>query len=170
MLNRNHIACRALAVLIGPALLFVLGCSGDDGLATRYAVSGTVNYNGKPLEKGRINFIPKARDARPASGKIANGSFTLTTLTTDDGAVPGEYKVSVDTKEFDEAAAKAESEKLAQKHGLKGMGPQMPPEVLATLNKKAKSTIPEKYSNPDKSELTATVKASSNSFTFDLKN
>ena len=75
--------------LLAPALMIVWGCSNDDGLAKRYAVSGTVSYNGQPLAKGRINFVSKDTTARSASGAIENGSFSsLTTLTSGDGALP----------------------------------------------------------------------------------
>ena len=85
-----------------------------------------------------------------------------------DGALPGDYKVSIDTKEVDEAEVKAEAEKLAKKHGLPNMGPMIPPELQGKMAKKAKSTIPEKYASPEKSGLTAKVEAKSNSFEFKL--
>jgi hypothetical protein len=168
MQYRNLLACRSLAVMIGPALFIVLGCSQDDGLGKRYGVSGTVTYNGQPVAKGRINFIPKDKGARGASGQIENGSFSsLTTLSTGDGALPGEYTVAIDTKEIDEAAAKAETEKLAKKHGMSNLA-QMPPELQAKMAKQAKSSIPKKYENPENSKLTAKVEEHSNSFEFKL--
>jgi hypothetical protein len=57
----------ALAVAIG-----VVGCSKSD--APDYAnVSGTVTYNGKPIEKGQITF---STDGRPPSViEIVDGKF-----------------------------------------------------------------------------------------------
>jgi hypothetical protein len=168
MLNRNHVAFRSFALMIGPVLLFVLGCGQDDGLGKRYAVSGTVTYNGQPVAKGRISFVPKDKAARSASGQIENGSFSsVTTLTSGDGALPGDYTVSIDTKEIDAAAAKAEAEAIAKKHGMSNIG-QMPPEVLAKMSKQAKGSIPKKYESAEKSGLTAKVEERSNSFEFKL--
>ena len=96
MLNRTRIAHRCLALLLGPALLYVAGCS-DDGVGKRYPVSGTVKYKGEPVAKARISLYPKG-DGRGASGDVVNGSFaSLTTQQPGDGAMPGTYKVTVDT-------------------------------------------------------------------------
>jgi hypothetical protein len=157
---------RSLALLVGPALLYVLGCS-DDGMAKRYPVSGTVKYNGQPVAKARINFTPKGGGHQGASGMVENGSFSLTTLSPGDGALPGEYVVTVDTREIDEAQVKAEAEKLAKKHGMANLS-QMPPELQAKALKQAKSSIPTKYQG-SQSDLTAKVEEKSNDFTFELK-
>ena len=82
------------------ALLIVLGCSDDSGLAKRYPVSGTVKYKDQPVAQGRIDFVPaKGGEGRAASGDIADGSYSLTTATNGDGAIPGSYKVTIVAKE-----------------------------------------------------------------------
>ena len=67
-------------------------------------VSGTVICNGEPLKTGGlVIFIPKAKAGQGVqdSGKAASGvvmpdgSYSLTTYTTDDGAVVGEHSVQV---------------------------------------------------------------------------
>ena len=60
-------------------------------------VSGTVTYNGQPLTTGNVVFVPvAAEEGRSARGEIdAEGRFQLTTLKTGDGALPGQYKVTV---------------------------------------------------------------------------
>ncbi len=71
--------------------------AGAAGAAT--PASGTVNYLGKPVEKGVIHFVPEK--GRSASGEIENGKFTLTTYEPGDGAVVGQHKVSLEvTKEY----------------------------------------------------------------------
>jgi hypothetical protein len=170
MFNRIQVAQRSLALLVGPGLLcVVLGCSGDDGLGTRYSVSGTVTYKGEPVPKARISFIPASKDGakQGASGEIDNGSYSLSTLTPGDGALPGEYRVTVSAREVDEAKLKADSEKLFAKHGL-AKSPMMPPELQAKANAEAKSSIPKKYEDPGTSGLTAKVEEKSNSFKFEL--
>src|SRR5262249_2087138 len=55
--------------------------------------SGTITYQGKPLEKGKLQFVPK--EAPAASATIENGRFTIQTFGDNDGAVPGKYQVGV---------------------------------------------------------------------------
>lgn len=72
--------------------LFLAGCG--DGRPRRVPVSGRVLIDGKPLEYGFVQVIPKG--SRPASGKIgADGRFTLTTFNKGDGCVPGKHRVAV---------------------------------------------------------------------------
>lgn len=141
-------------------------------IGKRYAVSGKVTYKGAPVAKGRINFIPAKAGvgvaAQGASGPIVDGAYTLTTLSEGDGALPGDYKVSVDSKEADEAKLKAETEKLAKKHGMESLKGQVPPELMNQAMRAAKSTLPDKYATPEKSGLTAKVKEESNKLDFDL--
>ena len=53
----NRLPRRFLTMLAVPALLVLASCGNDDGLGKRYPVSGTVTYNGNPLEKGEISFV-----------------------------------------------------------------------------------------------------------------
>src|SRR5205814_10307515 len=53
----NRCPRRLHAMLAGPALLVMASCGTEDGLGKRYPVSGTVTYNGQPLEKGEISFV-----------------------------------------------------------------------------------------------------------------
>src|SRR5437868_3529045 len=92
----------AAALLAGLGLITILGCGDDTGLGQRYPVSGTVTFKGQPLEKGRIDFIPvDSANGRPASGEIVGGSYSLTTAVSGDGAMPGQYKVTVTAKAVD---------------------------------------------------------------------
>jgi len=138
-------------------------------MKTRYPASGTVSYKGQPVAKGRINFVPKGSAGHGAHGEIENGSFgSLTTLNPGDGAVAGDYKVTVDTREMDEAAAKAAGEELAKKHGMANLK-QLPPEVQAKAFAQAKSSVPAKYQTVETTDLTATVKEGTNKYEFELK-
>ena len=51
-----------------------LGC-GKDGGPARYAVEGTVTFDGKPLAEGEIIFVPSPSgpqpDAGPRMGRMA---------------------------------------------------------------------------------------------------
>lgn len=77
-------------LLIG---LFCVGCSARVPL---YPVSGTVEYQGKPLTTGTVAFHHDDGVSPLAKGEIqADGKFTLGTYSPDDGAVPGKYTVTV---------------------------------------------------------------------------
>ncbi len=168
MLNRKRVAHNSLALLLGPALLLVMGCS-DDGLGKRYPVSGTVEYNGKPVAKAAISFTPKEGGGRGASGEVENGQFSsLTTINPGDGVVEGDYIVTITSKELNQGQVSKEAEELATKHGM-GKQAMIPPELLAKASKAAKSSLPAKYENPATSDLKAKVGPDSKTFKFDLK-
>jgi hypothetical protein len=88
-------AARLAALFI---LLPLCGCSGDKSLTT--PVHGTVTYNGRPLSAGIISFhavkIDPSFPNRTPQGSIdASGHYSLSTIKLDDGAVPGDYAVTV---------------------------------------------------------------------------
>jgi hypothetical protein len=169
MILRYRVTNRALALLVGPALLFVLGCSGGDGLGKRYAVTGKVTYKDQPVEKGVINFVPLDAAGHGASGQIEKGSYTLTTLTPADGALPGKYKVTVDTRQIDEAAAHAAAEENAKQKGITGPSSAMiPQDIQAKLLKQSKNSIPGKYQLAETTDLTATVEEHPKEIDFKL--
>src|SRR5262249_46046732 len=101
-------APRAITAL-SAAVLLLAGCGDDTGLSKRYRVTGNVTYNGKPLAKGNINFIPTSSPAtdRAAPAPIDNGRYTLTTATENDGALPGTYAVTITSTEADLTEVKA---------------------------------------------------------------
>ena len=68
------------------------GCS-QSIVVEKTTVSGTVTYNGQPVEKGEIRFLPKSGTAGPlASGAIVDGKYTVTAA----GGVPvGTHKVEI---------------------------------------------------------------------------
>jgi hypothetical protein len=143
--------------LIAGLGLFVAGCGGDE-FEKRFPVSGKVSYNGEPVAKGVINFVvPEGTQGRAASGKIQDGSYTMTTMTPDDGVVPGKYGVTILAQEYDLVINKARS------FG----GPPSGKEVAAA-NKRGKRLVPGKYSSAQTSGLKVEVKPESNHFDFDL--
>lgn len=132
----------------------ILGCSSPADTSNRPAtvpVTGTVTYNGSPLEGATVAFLPKKPGDPGASGRTdASGKFSLTAFEPGDGAVPGSYLVTV-TKTEAQGGGEAQDDSEAP--------------VTAP-----KSLIPEKYNNPQGSGLTADVKEGDpNEFTFELK-
>jgi major membrane immunogen (membrane-anchored lipoprotein) len=157
---------RFLAILAVPALLVMASCgTHDDGLGKRYPVSGTVTYNGAPLEKGEISFVSEDLTKNfGATGIITNGSYTLSTGGNDDGAQTGKYKVTITSKEDFVAKARADFQKES---GVGGEG-KIPPQNLAKASAAAKSLIPAGYGDPRTTTLTADVQAQSNKIDFKL--
>lgn len=131
--------CTSLFVCVGgAAICFSFSGCGDSGLDT-VPVSGTVSYDGKPLNNGMVRFVPVEEDGLLATGKIGpDGSFTLGTRGTS-GVQVGEYKVSVQSNIIDESVPAKDREL--------GIGGK-------------ESAIPEKYNDPATSGLTETVDGS----------
>jgi hypothetical protein len=168
---RKSIFCLGITI---PAVLAVLGCGDSTGLPPRYRVSGTVTYNGKPVEKGTVTFTPAKSEGRAAGGTIVAGSYSLTTLDPDDGALPGSYKVSIIAKETDtskvELKIKKPREGAQTEAEKKAMATVYPQKVAARAAAMAKNLVPAKYSTPETSGLTYEVKDQSDTAAnFDLK-
>jgi hypothetical protein len=69
------------------------GCGGGDGL-DRYRITGTVTYNGKPVEFGSIFFEPTesvGKIAPTAYLPVRDGKYDAG----DEGPVKGKYRVVV---------------------------------------------------------------------------
>jgi len=74
--------------------LVVLGLFAGCSQSETVPVTGTVMLDGQPAANADVIFTPTK--GRVASGHTdASGRFTLSTLKPDDGAVPGEHKVTV---------------------------------------------------------------------------
>jgi major membrane immunogen (membrane-anchored lipoprotein) len=156
---------RCLALLAIPALLILASCGGtDDGLGKRYPVSGTVKYNGSPLEKGEISFVTEDMSKNfGATGTITNGSYTLSMGGDSDGAQAGKYKVTIIAKEDYMEKAQADFKKETGSTSPKVLG-----NFLAKAAAAAKSLIPAGYGDARTTTLKAEVEAKSNTFNFDL--
>src|SRR5262245_13773770 len=94
--------CRMLhrrTVLIAVGMLVALGCSSKDRWQrARPAVvkaKGTITHDGQPLADAVINFLPTSGSHAAFARSDAQGRFQLTTFDSNDGAVPGDYKVAV---------------------------------------------------------------------------
>jgi hypothetical protein len=67
------------------------GCAG--GEAKRQAVSGTVKWQGKPLNQGSINFLPEDPALGTSGGAlIKDGQYSISA---NQGLLPGRYKVTI---------------------------------------------------------------------------
>jgi len=128
------------------------GCAGGHvGAPPTVPVSGMVTYNGEPVADATVSFHPQG-DHRSAYAKTdAAGAYRLTTVHEHDGAMLGEYQVTV-SKIIDENA-------VAPTNDIAAVRP----------TPKYTSMIPEKYGKPTTSGLSASVeKGSPNQFDFTL--
>ncbi|MBX9581405.1 MAG: carboxypeptidase-like regulatory domain-containing protein [Gemmataceae bacterium] len=79
--------------LLGAALVVAAGCGGG---AKPVKVAGRVTLDNQPLPGATIVFTPDGGTGNIASGRTDDaGEFQLTTFGPDDGAVPGDYKITV---------------------------------------------------------------------------
>ena len=123
------------AVFIG-----LFGCGEKSEKAQLGKVSGSVEYQGKPLSQGAIAFIPEK--GHSASGKIKDGQIVeVTTYEPGDGAPIGLHQVTISAVD----------------------------NPNADMYTKTKSVIPVKYTDPKQSGLNAQIKAGENVLKYDLK-
>jgi hypothetical protein len=82
----------------------LIGCGNADSLPKFqvYEVKGTVVLaDGKPLPSGWISFVPKGGLPITPSARIAaDGSFSLVTGGSGEGAPSGDYKVRIEAPEL----------------------------------------------------------------------
>ena len=166
--NQKSVATRrfssCLAVVAVPALVVLASCETDDGLGKRYPVSGTVKYNGSPLEKGEISFVTEDMSKNfGATGTINNGSYTLSMGGNSDGAQAGKYKVTISAKEDYSEKAQADFQKETGSTSPKVLG-----SFVGKAAGEAKSLIPAGYGDARTTTLNAEVEPKSNTINFEL--
>jgi hypothetical protein len=146
--KRLHAGAPQLRVGLAVALMSALAATGcGSGGPVMGRVSGTVTYQGKPIEKGTVTFISTDSERPNATGDINGGSYTIQTTEPGDGAVVGDYKVVISD-----------------------IDPNLANTALPGAPvKKAKSALPKKYLNADTSELTVKVESGSQTKDFDLQ-
>ncbi|MBN1394170.1 MAG: hypothetical protein JW959_04035 [Pirellulales bacterium] len=132
------------------ALAMFSGCGPDR--PTTAPVGGKITYQGKPVAEGTIIFYPK--HGRLAIGKIGpDGAYRLTTFTSNDGAAPGLYVVTIEAKQV----SGGYQPKSLEDELKKGFGA---PTIIWLA--------PQIYAERETSTLTAEVKPGENTIDFDL--
>jgi hypothetical protein len=79
---------RRLSILVMLGLVFV--CCGCDSQPKRYAVRGTVSYQGQPIKFGSISF--RAEDGSTGAAQIQDGKYEVEAV---GGLLPGSYRVAI---------------------------------------------------------------------------
>ncbi len=131
------------------ALLAAVGCGdkGNDGLTP---VSGTITVDGGPGNAAAVTFVPTG--STPGNGghgsTDATGRYEITTPQGKKGLAPGEYKVTVSYRRNADGSVP---------------DPNVPP-----IESSARELLASKYSDREKTELTATVTAEAKPHDFSL--
>ena len=141
--------------IVCSSIFLAVGCGPSSELPKVAPVNGTVTYNGEPVPNANISFTPEDTKIGHAAMGTTNssGKFQLTTFNTNDGAIPGKYKVAI----------------IAQTNPLEGVAPGRA-DVQLQLGQgqnvpgvkkleKAKALIPEKYFKDETSGLVYTVES-----------
>jgi hypothetical protein len=145
--NSRWIVTMLSMLLAG--LLTGCGSSRNPEWADTVPVSGSVTYNGSPVEGASVTFRPDSSQDRGAVGVTdASGQFRLMTYEPNDGAIPGSFRVTIEKTVLEGAIETDDS--LA------------PPA-------KTRDLLPVRYKNVDTSGLSAEVEeGEEKEFPFEL--
>lgn len=153
-------------------LLGIVGCGEDatvEGRPETVPVTGVVTLAGTPVEGASVTFHSAAAQdaAHPSAvGQTDDeGRFELTSFVPQDGAVPGEYTVTI--SKYDVAiSGGGESSNPSEESA--DYVPPTPQQVAAST---PKNQLPEKYAHVGSTDQKAHVKAEGeNEFNFALEN
>lgn len=142
----------------GLVVVSLIGCGGaGDDLPARMPVEVKVTYKNAPVEGAHVTFS-SPQGNRPAFGTTdAQGIARLSTYGDQDGAIPGQYQVTV-------RKTKVEGGTPVDPNDPNSMAPNPSAKPTVTLD-----LLPKKYGVVATSGLEATVKESSdNKFDFPL--
>jgi hypothetical protein len=128
---------RVSFVFVGALLVGLPACTSGP---RPFPVNGTVLYNGKPVPKGTVLFTPVGSGPTATGELNQDGTYRLTTYKPGDGALIGEYRVTVMAMD-----------------PVQGDPPISPPPL-----------IPDKYSSLALSDLKANVQEGDNVCDFTL--
>ncbi len=153
----NRPFCLPVFVVVFTVLVaFVPGC-GPRYPAT-VSVRGRITWEGEPVPDGRIAFWPA--DGRPALGELQpDGSYTLTSFHRGDGAVVGQYRVTIKATRihFDGSTA-----------GIDTPGPDSASEDRPPGTPRIEWLVPPQYEDRATTPLTAEVRPGTNIIDFEL--
>jgi hypothetical protein len=146
---KSWLQCRMSTRWFATSMFVVLsmGCSSENRIETG-TVSGTVTYNGDPLQIGSLLFVPVAGGPSAEANIGTDGSFEMGTYDDDDGAVLGEHKVMITA---------------FTSPGGSGL-----PEDVIDGDGAPVSVIPDFYGDLEKSGLKVDVKSGDNAIDFVL--
>jgi hypothetical protein len=154
----SRVHCGVFAALLIATL--AAGCG--EGGPKLLPASGTVTYQGKPLEGALVSFLGQGNVLGSGTTDAA-GKYTISTLGRP-GAIPGKNQVAI-TKQ-------SGAQGLTKDAGPPPTPPS-PEEIQAKMKAamsgaKVKNQLPEKYADPAQSGFTAEVAPGKSTFDFTL--
>jgi hypothetical protein len=137
--------------------LALTGCGGEKVVR----VSGTVTVGGKPVPGGTISFVPPAGKA--AVGSInPDGTYTLGTYQTSDGALLGSHKVVIHATRVGSGSIVSGPTTFEDElKPVKDSGKAIVPGKVDWI-------VPERFSQLATTDLTASVETDGQRIDFDL--
>lgn len=150
MMRTNFVTSAVAASLVILALAVFVGCQPAGSGPTGYVVTGTVTYQGKPVDGAKIVFAPAAEGsgAQSAAGvSDERGVYKLQ-------AMPGEYVVIVTKFTQPQPAAAAGGEYVPPEEGAAAPVPE--------------NILPAKYASATTSPLRVRVEPRENQFNIEL--
>ncbi len=144
-------------------VLPLLGCGPDlpPGALPTHPVNVTVTYNGDAVEGAIVTFISQDGEPVAAYGRTnAHGIAQMKTYVEGDGAVLGMHKVLVNKTEM--TGNGADVGQSPEEYDPAELREDYTPPSLEHL-------VPQKYSSPATSDLTAEVISGVNEFRFELE-
>ena len=149
------------------AVIACAGCAGQQGPQT-FPVTGIVTLNGAPAADITVTFVPDGVGISAVGVTNASGTYTLTTRTSGDGALPGRYQVSLAKYEGGMTTA-AEPGKVNPNYDVSNEYAAGYDESAAGSAPPSKNLLPEKFADPGTSGFSADVVAGPNTYNFDVK-
>jgi hypothetical protein len=164
LLIPNHRLTRAIVLLFVGFL--VGGCGSSKG-----TVSGKVSYNGIPLSDGEVSFLPESGQGAFNARIKEDGSYTI------EKVPAGKVKIVVAT-----SSARGNDPRMAMmKQAMKSNKMELSEEARKSMPSGAKdaiegsgqsgqsTSIPRRYSDPEKSGLELTVTGGKQTHDIELK-
>ena len=141
-MSRNISCCsqKVLAAALAAVAVVSIGC----GSGQEASVKGVVTLDGKPVQRGRITFVPAESGAGAFAAINPDGSYEARTGSVD-GLEAGEYKIAVQSRE----------DSIPDPKG----GPPLPGKLIT----------PMKYARSRTSGFNVSIDPGSNKVDFELK-
>lgn len=159
----DRVTRRCLPLALGMAMLAASCSRGDRPKVV--PVTGVITYHNLPVEDASVMFTPIGIGKEKAATAVtdAAGKFQLSTFGQADGAVPGQYKVTVFKSPPAAETGDIENEVDENKVALQAADQELP-------ETEVKPFLPEKYASAGTTLLDANVKdGEKNEFSFELQ-
>jgi len=149
----SDMAARLRILIVATLLACGGGCSGGGKHPATAPVSGTVTYQGKAVEGATVSFSLVGGGGVSTAITDAAGKYVLRTFGEADGAVPGDYKVTITKIKAQGRSPGKTPDQISEEYAaLQARGEPIPEPVIQYL-------VPEKYSTAQSTPEQRTVKA-----------